>query len=115
MLKRTLMINGQERKLVVDPEETLANVLRNKLLLTGTKVGCNQGQCGCCSVILDVKAVRFCITKMKRVLENAAICMPCSWPWSRPRSPTPTYAADTPQEIAVSIVAQLIQKRAGMI
>ncbi len=74
MLKRTLMINGLEKKLVVDPEESLANVLRNQLLLTGTKVGCNQGQCGCCSVILDGKVVRSCITKMKRVPENAAVC-----------------------------------------
>ena len=74
MLKRTLMINGLEKKLVVDPEETLANVLRNQLYLTGTKVGCNQGQCGCCSVILDSKVVRSCITKMKRVPENAGIC-----------------------------------------
>lgn len=73
MLKRNLWINGRERRLVVDPDESLAEVLRNRLHLTGTKVGCNQGQCGCCSVILDGKVVRSCITKMKRVSENAAV------------------------------------------
>ncbi|WP_029897741.1 molybdopterin-dependent aldehyde oxidoreductase [Desulfohalovibrio reitneri] len=73
MFKRTLWINGLEKRLVVDPEETLANVLREQLHLTGTKVGCGQGQCGCCSVIMDGKVVRSCVTKMKKVADGAAV------------------------------------------
>lgn len=74
MLKKTLMINGLEKKMVVDPNESLANVLRSQLLLTGTKIGCNQGQCGCCTVIMDGRVIRSCITRMKKVPENASIC-----------------------------------------
>jgi aldehyde oxidoreductase len=73
MLKTTLWINGMEKKIVADPEDSLADVLRNQMHLTGTKVGCNQGQCGCCSVILDGKVIRSCITKIRRVPENAAV------------------------------------------
>ena len=43
------------------------------MLLTGTKVGCGKGECGACSVILDGKVVRSCITKMKRVPDEAEI------------------------------------------
>jgi aldehyde oxidoreductase len=41
--------------------------------LTGTKVGCGQGQCGCCNVILDDKLVRSCVTKMGKVPEGASV------------------------------------------
>ncbi|SDF34908.1 molybdopterin-dependent aldehyde oxidoreductase [Sporomusa acidovorans] len=73
MQKKVLHINGLERTLIVDPEATLANVLREQLLLTGCKVGCNQGQCGTCSIILDGKVVRSCIVKMKKVDDYAKI------------------------------------------
>lgn len=68
-----LNINGIQRNLFVDPEETLATVLREQLGLTGTKVGCGTGQCGSCSVLLDGKVVRSCITRMSRVPDNAEI------------------------------------------
>ncbi len=42
-------------------------------MLTGCKVGCRQGQCGACSIILDGKVVRSCITKMSRVADDAVI------------------------------------------
>jgi aldehyde oxidoreductase len=58
---------------IVDQEETLANVLRNQLKLTGTKVGCGEGQCGACNVIMNGKLVRSCVTKMKRVPDGAEI------------------------------------------
>jgi aldehyde oxidoreductase len=58
--KKVLNINGLERTMIVDPEATLADVLREQLLLTGCKVGCNQGQCCTCSIILDDKVVRSC-------------------------------------------------------
>ena len=49
----TLTINGVERRVDVAPNETLAFTLRNKLGLTGTKVACNRGECGACTVLLD--------------------------------------------------------------
>ena len=45
----------------------------SSLALTGTKVGCGQGQCGCCNVILDDKLVRSCVTKMAKVPDGAVI------------------------------------------
>ncbi|MEL7567383.1 MAG: molybdopterin-dependent aldehyde oxidoreductase [Dehalobacterium sp.] len=71
MQKKSLVVNGKLIRIVVDPETTLANVIRRQLGLTGTKVGCNAGQCGICSVLLNGKVVRSCVVKMKRV-ENGA-------------------------------------------
>jgi len=73
MQKMVLNINGLPRTLIVDPESSLASVLREQLLLTGCKVGCNQGQCGTCSLIMDGKVVRSCIVKMKKVPDEACI------------------------------------------
>lgn len=73
MQKKLLNINGLPRTLIVDPEVSLASVLREQLLLTGCKVGCNQGQCGTCSIIMDGRVVRSCIVKMKRVPDQAVI------------------------------------------
>ena len=73
MEKKVLSINGVERMVIVDPEQTLADVIREQLKLTGTKIGCKQGQCGSCSVIMDGKVVRSCVTKMKRVPDQASV------------------------------------------
>lgn len=73
MVKRVLNINGLPRTLIVNEEDSLAKVLREQMLLTGCKVGCGQGQCGTCTVILNGKAVRSCIVKMKKVEGNAEI------------------------------------------
>ena len=73
MLKKKFVVNGVPRTLVVDPEASLADTLRGQLGLTGTKVGCGTGHCGACSVIMDGKLVRSCITKMKRVPDDAEI------------------------------------------
>ena len=48
-----LDINGKTRRVDVLPQETLANTLRYKLGLTGTKIGCNRGECGACTVLID--------------------------------------------------------------
>lgn len=65
----TLTVNGKEYSLPigngrhdVSPSETLAFTLRDRLGLTGLKIGCGQGACGCCTVIMDNKAVTSCIT-----------------------------------------------------
>jgi len=49
----SLNVNGQTRRVDVSPQETLAFTLRYKLGLTGTKLGCNRGECGACTVIID--------------------------------------------------------------
>ncbi|NLT58285.1 MAG: molybdopterin-dependent oxidoreductase [Clostridiales bacterium] len=73
MVKKVLQINGVPRTLVVDPAATLATVLREQLLLTGCKVGCGNGQCGACSVIVDGKVVRACTRKITSVPDNAVV------------------------------------------
>ena len=49
----SLKVNGQTRRVEVMPQDTLANVLRYKLGLTGTKIGCDRAECGNCTVMLD--------------------------------------------------------------
>jgi aldehyde oxidoreductase len=73
MQKKVLNINGSSRTLIVDPESSLADVLRKQLLLTGCKVGCGQGQCGACTVLLNGKATLSCVTKMKRIEDGDVV------------------------------------------
>lgn len=60
MVPITLRINGTEHSLTVDPRTTVLDLLREDLDLTGTKVGCNHGQCGACTVLLDGLRVNAC-------------------------------------------------------
>jgi aldehyde oxidoreductase len=73
LIKKNVVINGNPTTLFVDGEATLANVLRGQLHMTGTKIGCGKAQCGACSVIVDGKVIRSCVTKMKRIADNADI------------------------------------------
>jgi carbon-monoxide dehydrogenase small subunit len=57
-----LRVNGEEHDVLVSPHETLVEVLRERLELTGTKMGCGEGACGTCTVLLDGKPVRSCLT-----------------------------------------------------
>jgi len=62
MKKRiTLTVNKQARDLLVDTRQTLLDVLRYGVGLTGTKEGCGDGNCGSCTVLLDGKAVNSCL------------------------------------------------------
>jgi len=56
-----LTVNGTIFEVAVDPRWTLAEMLRDQLNLTGTKVGCDRGECGSCTVIVDGKAVLSCM------------------------------------------------------
>ena len=56
-----LTVNGDKYELRVGPTETLADVLRDKLGLTGTKIMCNEGECGSCTILMDGKPVLSCL------------------------------------------------------
>lgn len=57
-----LKVNGQNYEVAVDTRRTLLEVLREELGFTGTKNGCDQGECGTCTVLLDGKPVHSCLT-----------------------------------------------------
>jgi aerobic carbon-monoxide dehydrogenase small subunit len=57
-----LLVNGDSYEVAVEPWQTLAEILRDVLGFKGTKIGCNQGDCGACTVILDGVTVCSCIT-----------------------------------------------------
>ncbi len=57
----TLNVNGDDYEVAVNPNDTLLEVLRDQLKLTGTKKGCDTGTCGVCTVIMDGKAVLSCL------------------------------------------------------
>lgn len=57
-----LNVNGEKRKLIVRPADTLLRVLREKLGLTGGKPGCENGDCGACTVLIDGKPIKSCLT-----------------------------------------------------
>ncbi len=57
-----LTVNGSVRNLTLDPRTTLLDALRERLQLTGTKKGCDHGQCGACTVLLDGRRINSCLT-----------------------------------------------------
>jgi xanthine dehydrogenase YagT iron-sulfur-binding subunit len=57
-----LRVNGTEHRVMLDPRTTLLDALRERLHLTGSKKGCDQGQCGACTVIVDGRRITSCLT-----------------------------------------------------
>jgi len=57
-----LRINGTDRSVDIDPRTTLLDALREHLHLTGTKKGCDHGQCGACTVLIDGRRINSCLT-----------------------------------------------------
>jgi aerobic-type carbon monoxide dehydrogenase small subunit (CoxS/CutS family) len=62
-----LNVNGSDHAVVTDEDRPLLDVLREDLGLTGAKYGCGEGECGACTVLVDGKAVRSCITTVGEV------------------------------------------------
>lgn len=57
----SLVVNGIKQKIEVNPWETLLDVLRERLRLTGAKIGCDTGGCGCCTVLMEEQPVYSCM------------------------------------------------------
>jgi aerobic-type carbon monoxide dehydrogenase small subunit (CoxS/CutS family) len=66
-----LSVNSKPYAVDTDPQTSLLTVLREHLDLTGSKYGCGEGQCGACTVIIDGKAQRSCITRVSAVSGKA--------------------------------------------
>ena len=62
-----LTVNGKSYTVDADPQTSLLSALREQLDLTGSKYGCGEGQCGACTVLIDGKAQRSCVTKVVSV------------------------------------------------
>lgn len=60
----SFLLNGETVEVYADPGEMLVDVLRDKLHLTGTKVGCKAGDCGACTIIMDGQAVNSCMVPL---------------------------------------------------
>lgn len=128
MIKKEIVVNGVVKHLVVDAKSSLASVIRGNLTMTGTKIGCGQGQCGACSVIMDGQVIRSCATKMKRVADGARIttiegigtptaCIRCRWPGSPMAGPSAVSVrralSSRPRACSTPISAQLVMKYAS--
>jgi nicotinate dehydrogenase subunit A len=71
----SLRVNGRSHAVAADPETALLYVLRNDLKLNSPKFGCGLGQCGACTVILDGRAVRSCLTTVNEAREAEIVTL----------------------------------------
>jgi xanthine dehydrogenase YagT iron-sulfur-binding subunit len=75
IVRVNLLINGLHRRLVVEPRWSLLYVLREKLGLTGTKVGCERGECGACTVLMDGLPRYACLTLAVEAQESEIVTL----------------------------------------
>ena len=73
MSELTLNVNGKDLHVRAPEQETLLSVLRNSLGLTGTKYGCGEGQCGACTVLVNGRAVRSCLTPVSAAVGKKVV------------------------------------------
>ena len=73
MASFTLHVNGERRTVAVEPDTPLLYVLRNDLELNGPKFGCGLAQCGACSVLVDGKEVRSCVTPVSAAAKGTIV------------------------------------------
>jgi len=71
----SLRVNGRSHAVAADPETALLYVLRNDLKLNSPKFGCGLGQCGACTVIMDGRAVRSCLTTLNDVRDGEIVTL----------------------------------------
>ncbi len=69
-LTLTMVVNGKRVEVQIEPDELLVDVLRDRLGLTGTKVGCNEGECGACTVLMEGQAVLSCLIPAMRAQDK---------------------------------------------
>ena len=72
-ITRTLNVNGEPHEVSAEPDEPLLWVLRDRLVLTGTKYGCGEGACGACTVLIDGRAERSCLVLFEDLEPRQAI------------------------------------------
>lgn len=63
----TFQLNGKETTVSIEPQETLLRMLRERLLLTGTKMGCEESECGACTVLIDGRPINSCTVPAAKV------------------------------------------------
>jgi aldehyde oxidoreductase len=73
MKRISLNVNGVQRWVVADAKRSLADVLREQMMMTGCKICCEDGQCGSCTVVIDGKPVRACVTPLEKLAADAKI------------------------------------------
>lgn len=103
----TILVNGRKRELQAPTDTPLLYVLKNNLELSGPQFGCGLAQCGACSVLLNGKEVRSCITPLGAVGDKEVTTLeglPARW--AKQRALTPEQAAKTLHPVQEAWIAE---------